>query len=407
MCNDDFVRRAEDDDRTRNITDIPFRLKYVKARVRSAEHDCYTAPDGTVGHNLYRFVDIGADKTIVFLAHHDVARHGIQNCNDNTASVCQLLELAERFSKQRKSLKHNVCVAWVDYEERCNTHIAGASQLARKIKAGDFGNVTSVLNLELTSCGDQYWFNAKGPSDTLQNHLLNLDFDQVFCPMNDAYHLDANGVAAICIGSYREQDRKIVVEQKRAGCELWTSCHKHSDTFEKWAVEDEMSLFNDVLFRIAIDLENDDNAVYDMNKQYVAPPSRLTFGTVPASAKSAPARQGRFQPFKPLLNEEDLNDVILDGDEGLDDEGIFDDRLFDRDDNFYTAPHVKMEDPEQNFLTEEEEYELLLDRVDAAEDEITSLKQQVADMKEALLDQQEFIDAIKTALLNQASTPNP
>ena len=282
MCNKDFVRKAAADDLSRVITDIPFRLKYVMARVRSGQHDMFTASNGTVGHNFYRFIDIGAPTTVVFVAHHDVARHGIQNCNDNTASVCHLLELAERFSKQRKMLKHNVAIAWVDYEEECDSTIAGASQLARVIKRGDFARVTAVLNLELTSCGDLYWYSAKGPYGDIHSHLLDLKFDDVFCPLNDAFHLDANGVAATCIGSYRAKDRKVVVDQQRCGCELWMSCHKDSDTVEKWANPKEMAVFNDLLFRMPIDLVSDEDAVYDYDKQYEEPlaVNLPIFGTV-------------------------------------------------------------------------------------------------------------------------------
>ncbi len=241
------------------------RLKYIMSHKRHGKgklHSYHVGHDA--GHNFYRIINVGAPSTVVFMAHHDVANPNSQNCNDNTASVCHLLELAKRFSRNRKDLKHNVVLAWVDHEERCSTDLAGSSQLAKQIKAGDFGNVVAVYNLELTACGTHYWYSDEHATDQMVAVMDINNFEEVNCPINDAVHMQRQGVSAVCIGSYRAIDRYIVVETKRAGCELWRSCHAEYDRYDIWAVEADMKKFNDVLYGL-VDMhqETDTNVVFN------------------------------------------------------------------------------------------------------------------------------------------------
>jgi len=267
MSSDSFIAKQVKHNNKFKNTKPSKRFAFIQSKFRKGQFDEFTA-DGLVGRNFYRFIDVKAPTTIVFLAHHDVVVLNQQNCNDNTASVCQVIELAHKFSKNRKQLKHNVVCAFVDYEEKCSTLTAGSTQLAKQIKSNAFGNVVAVINLELTAVGKYFWMKPEGPNVELISHLEQNKFEQVTCPINDAVHLNRNGVSAICVGNFREEDRKIVVGQRRSGCELWMSCHSQKDTMEIWANESDMTEFNKVLFKLATKYKGKSTAVYDANKTY-------------------------------------------------------------------------------------------------------------------------------------------
>lgn len=273
------------------------RLRYIMAQDRSGKGRLHSYSVGhESGHNFYRIINVGAPTTVVYMAHHDVANPNSQNCNDNTASDCHLLELARRFARNRKDLKHNVVIAWVDHEERCSTDLAGASQLARQIKAGQFGKVVAVYNLELTACGTHYWFSNEEATDEMLAVLDIKGFEEVNCPINDAVHMERNGVGAVCIGSYRAIDRYIVVETKRAGCELWRSCHAEYDRYDIWAVESEMKKFNDILYSL-VDLHQETDTSVVFNMADYTPPVRKVYGAI--SSHKDTARAKAYADFRP------------------------------------------------------------------------------------------------------------
>lgn len=251
------------------------RLRYIMEQKRCGKGRLHSYHVGhEAGFNFYRTIDVGAATTVVYMAHHDVANAQSQNCNDNTASVCHLLELAKRFNRHRNQLTHNVVIAWVDHEERCSTELAGASQLAKQIKNGEFGNVVAVYNLELTACGTHYWYSDEKATPSMLATLDAFNFESVNCPINDAVHMKRNGVGAVCIGSYRAIDRYIVVETKRSGCELWKSCHAEYDRYDLWAVQADMKVFNDILLAFAWTHQEDDTTVVFNHADYVAQPTR-------------------------------------------------------------------------------------------------------------------------------------
>ena len=320
MCSDEAIR-ANIYSLRHERGEVTSRLRYIMAQDRCGKGRLHSYHVGhEAGHNFYRIINVGAPTTVVYMAHHDVANPMSQNCNDNTASDCHLLELAKRFNRNRKNLKHNVVLAWVDHEERCSTDLAGASQLAKQIKANEFGKVVAVYNLELTACGTHYWFSDEHATDEMRAVLDINGFESVSCPINDAVHMERNGVGAVCIGSYRAIDRYIVVETKRAGCELWRSCHAEYDRYDIWAVRSEMEAFNDILYGLVeMHQETDTDVVFSM-ADYVAP-TRKWYGN--GSSKDV----ARTKAYQEMKNKPVARQAFIDNDNGLidddDDDVIF------------------------------------------------------------------------------------
>lgn len=185
----------------------------------------------------------GENKEIatVFLAHHDVANTSSENCQDNTASVANLIDLAIRLTNKKP--KNNIVIAFVDAEEIVNPTICGSQRLAQNIIKGKYGHVKYAVNLELTANGRNYWMSYNNQTNLLAHHIREIqpDTHQVRTPYNDAFILEKEGVPSVCIGSLNDGNLNAV---KTTGyCKTWAMCHRMEDTFDTQANEGDMDLF--------------------------------------------------------------------------------------------------------------------------------------------------------------------
>lgn len=199
--------------------------------------------------NVYVFIrGLDETKTTVFSAHHDVANRDSENCQDNTASVCNLLDLALRLSKQQPV--NNVLIAFTDAEEIVQPAKSGANRVALKIQAGNFAEVKYIYNLELTANGTRYWYSYQNqpnvPVNEAANHLRQLhpSAARVRTPYNDSYAFEMRMLPSVCIGSLTETE--MLSAKQGVGCKTWMLCHSMNDTFGG-AVEADMDAFVDFL----------------------------------------------------------------------------------------------------------------------------------------------------------------
>lgn len=180
------------------------------------------------------------DVTTVFLAHHDVSNMKSENCQDNTASVSNLLDLCVRLTKNKPA--NNVVIAFVDAEEIVQPAICGAQKLGQNIKSGKYGQVKYAINLELTANGRNYWLSHR--TDNLLSKTIREiqpNTKRVRTPYNDSFVLEMLGLASVCIGSLNDGNMAQVSTQ--GYCKTWALCHNIADTFENEAVEEDMDLF--------------------------------------------------------------------------------------------------------------------------------------------------------------------
>lgn len=184
---------------------------------------------------------VNKDFTTVYLAHHDVVNMSSENCQDNTASVANLLDLSVRLSKVQPV--NNVVIAFVDSEEIVQPAICGSQRLAQNILKGKYGNVKYAVNLELTANGTNYWQSYNNGGNVLAKHIREIfpTINQVRTPYNDAFILEREGVPSVCVGSLNEENLKQV--RTKGYCRTWAMCHSKDDTFESQAVEGDMNLF--------------------------------------------------------------------------------------------------------------------------------------------------------------------
>lgn len=190
--------------------------------------------------------------TVIFLAHHDIANSKSENCNDNTASVANLIDLCGKLNLIKNTLTNDVCIVFTDAEETVNFSRCGSGYLAKQIKEGKYGNVLYAVNLELTAYGDVIWMDFDNNPYVVAHNLisglsekLKKEIPEILptrTPFNDGAVLRHFGIDSVCIGTLPKKE----VESNKYFYPTWALCHRMDDKFEN-AVEADMNNFVDKL----------------------------------------------------------------------------------------------------------------------------------------------------------------
>lgn len=188
--------------------------------------------------------------TIIFSAHHDIANPDSENCQDNTASVCNLIHLCHLLKQQEEQIAQTVVIAFTDCEEIGGR---GMNKLISEIQEGKYGTVGSMFALELTANGNHIW--ASGTKEHSELHDIieegfNTELHFVQTPYNESVNARSVGLPACCIGSLA--DTEITNALSRGYCNTWALCHSERDTFEKSAVKEDMDNFVHGMFNMII-----------------------------------------------------------------------------------------------------------------------------------------------------------
>ena len=208
--------------------------------------------DGRLLTNIY--VSFGQDKStaIVLDAHHDIANPHSLNIQDNTASVVNLLCLADKLKiVSNDLLSKEIILCFTDGEEitvgGCGSGAAKASEYLREKK-----DVEYILALELTANGDCMW----AASET--THPIIDDFVIKGCPVNNSSIYSMMGYNSACIGI-------LPSEQINDGFpEIWKVCHSQKDNKRGLDITS-MNNFIDLLYNrlvstVDIEVIKDENA---------------------------------------------------------------------------------------------------------------------------------------------------
>ena len=197
--------------------------------------------------------------TIVFLAHHDVVNLNSENCQDNTASVSNLLHLCSllKLKQENNTLESNVVVCFTDAEESVSFDSkygrSGSVRLGHRITKGDLGKVKYAINLELTAMGKNLWicpYIPKEQENIVTKDILNIDSNvkTYRVPPNDSIALVLQGIQGVCIGTLDDENSKQANE--KGFCSTWMLCHREADKFENAIESDMTNLVDNLLIRL-------------------------------------------------------------------------------------------------------------------------------------------------------------
>jgi len=226
-----------------------------------AGYDLYDYHRPKLVNIVVKFASRSGQPAIVFCAHHDIVNSNSQNCQDNSASVCNLLHLIAKLKEQAYGENNNmiaqrpVIFVFTDKEERGGI---GARRMSGRLLRGDFGNFEYVINLELTGLGDAFWMDRLNAQSRTTNKtktpvMLKCDevlgentYYEVSTPFSDAIIFRRCGIDAICVGILPDEQLS-----RMNWPPTWGLCHSETDTIDKCNEED-MSNFTDALEKFVI-----------------------------------------------------------------------------------------------------------------------------------------------------------
>jgi len=183
------------------------------------------SPEKTTTH-LFNIYLHGTGNKMV-MAHHDVANHKVDNCNDNSASVINAIAA--------KILNPELNVAITDGEEFGGV---GSQRVSDKIKEGHFGEIEYVVNLELTAVGGLNFFTEPYPDSNLYKKIMSI-FPNTYTtrvPFHDGVILRRNGIDSLVLNP-------LPLDAKgKLDFSILYNCHTTRDTINL-ANYDDMDIF--------------------------------------------------------------------------------------------------------------------------------------------------------------------
>lgn len=195
-------------------------------------------------NNFYNLILKGtSDKMVV--AHHDIVNPNSDNANDNSASVINALNI--------KQLNPSVNVVILDGEEPPMMGV-GSQRCSDLINEGYFGNISWVLNLELTGKGGEYFFIGNYPGK-LTDHILELfpGTPIIDTPFNDSVIFNKNGIDSVVINPLPPVDRETSIQApdgKYLDFSLLFNCHSMRDSLDTISPDDMKAFVEKVVLKI-------------------------------------------------------------------------------------------------------------------------------------------------------------
>jgi hypothetical protein len=186
-----------------------------------------------------------SDKMLV--AHHDIVNPDIDNANDNSASVINAIAL--------KKMLPNVHVVLLDGEEFGGI---GSQRLSRQINRGEFGEISFVLNLELSGKVGKKFFVGDYPGPLYEKIKSQFNCPTVKTPFNDSVIFRRNGIDSCVINPLPTTDQisdsplfeEALFEGKKLDMSMLFHCHSTKDTIDTIDPNDMKEFTEEVVFKI-------------------------------------------------------------------------------------------------------------------------------------------------------------
>jgi hypothetical protein len=235
----DFCKTKNLGNATHNgLTEQPPRVKFLINIIETLGID-YTIKkfkkDPQDNFYLYNIYMKGSNNKM-FIAHHDIVNSSFDNANDNSASCINCIML--------KKLKpeNNVCL--LDGEEP-PLFGAGSTELSNDIHNGEFGNISYVINLELTGKGGTNLVIGKNNSNIYR--ILMNKFNSAWTatfPFSDTEILIRNGIESACLMTVP------LLEDGQPDYNLVYNCHSIEDSLDTIDPNDMKDFVEEILINI-------------------------------------------------------------------------------------------------------------------------------------------------------------
>jgi len=219
------------------------RVKFIMDLLDS-ENIKYELDQFLSGGTYYYNIIMKGNSNRMIIAHHDIVNPNIDNANDNSASVINVIAT--------KKLRPSINAVIVDGEEIGGV---GSTRLGNQIKDGDFGDIEWVLNFELTGKGGKYFFIGRYPGSLSDRITSMFDCPIVDTPFNDAVSLRKLGIDSVVINplpplSEGEKSKVIFNDGKYLDYKLLYNCHSPADSLSTIDINDMKEFVERVVLKI-------------------------------------------------------------------------------------------------------------------------------------------------------------
>jgi hypothetical protein len=228
-----------------NGQDMSNRVKWILETLNNMNID-YVVDEYTnekFGDNkFHNIVMLGSSENMI-TAHHDIVNVNSDNANDNSASIINAIMV--------KKLRPDINVVLLDGEEPPMMGV-GSTRCSHKINGGDYGNINSVLNLELTGKGGENFFIGNYDNELVDKIQSKFNCPIYNTPFNDADIFNRNGITSTVINPLPITDSKTIVENKNGYLDISMlyNCHSIMDSLETIDINDMKTFVEKVLLKI-------------------------------------------------------------------------------------------------------------------------------------------------------------
>ena len=196
-----------------------------------------------VTNYYYNIIMKGTSNKMV-VAHHDVNNHRIDNANDNSCSVINVIAT--------KKLRPEINAVILDGEEFGGK---GSERVSQQIKSGKFGSIEWVLNYELTGKGGKYFFIGNYPGKLFNRIQSLFNCPVVSTPFNDSIIFRRNGIDSTVINPVPpmpngKKSDVVAPDGTFLDTSILYHCHSPKDTVSNISTSDMKVFVEEVVLKI-------------------------------------------------------------------------------------------------------------------------------------------------------------
>lgn len=207
------------------------------------EYELDEFEDQDFPNNKFYNIYLPGNLPIAVSAHHDIVNPLSDNANDNSASVINAICL--------KILSPDTPVILLDGEEPPMMGV-GSERASEKIKSGEYSNIKSVLNFELTGKGGKNFFIGNTGGELSEKISEIFPVPRISTPFNDSDIFRRNGIDSVVInplpGTLNES--RVKYDGKNLDFNIVYNCHSLRDSIETIDPLDMKEFVEEVVLKI-------------------------------------------------------------------------------------------------------------------------------------------------------------
>lgn len=199
--------------------------------------------DSSFPDNKFYNIFLPGTSLIAVSAHHDIVNPLSDNANDNSASVINAISL--------KVISPETSIILLDGEEPPMMGV-GSRRASKKILSGEYPNIKSVLNFELTGRGGKNFFIGNTGGDLSDKINSIFSPPNISTPFNDSDIFRECGIDSVVINPLPEtlNESRVKYSGKNLDFSIVYNCHSLKDNINSIDPKDMKEFVEEVVVKI-------------------------------------------------------------------------------------------------------------------------------------------------------------